>query len=71
MGAKEQLNAWADEQGWNDNSKVELLCRFIDNLGFVADMPNVDFVKYLDEWLENQVEWENLGDEEKGEDDGS
>ena len=81
MGAKEQLSAWADEQGWDDNSKVDLLCRFIDNLDLLlaqevqVHSPNeveVNFVEVLDKWLENQVEWENHGNQEKGEDyDGS
>jgi len=33
MSAESILDEIGDEQGWNDQSKIELLCQYIDNQG--------------------------------------
>lgn len=31
MSAESILNEIGDQQGWNDHSKIQLLCQYIDN----------------------------------------
>lgn len=50
MSAQAILDEIGDEQGWNDNSKVALLCQYIDN-----QMDPATF----EDFLRQQAEHEN------------
>ena len=48
--ARDILNKFADEQGWNDDSKIHLLCDFIESL---------DIEDELEDYLKNAQRHEN------------
>lgn len=61
MSARASVERWAEMQGWNDESKIDLLCRYVGALDKVITLDGLvrDPVEHLDFWLENQSKWEN------------
>lgn len=53
LNAREIIDQIGEKQGWDDHSKLNLLCRFIEN---VVENPT-----RLSQWLKNQADWENDG----------
>jgi hypothetical protein len=64
MDAKHIIDRIGDSQNWNDDSKVNLLCRYIDYLETCIEgaapykgcRPSAALP--LGAWLDNQVRWE-------------
>ena len=60
MDAIEIINQIGEKQGWNDQSKMHLLCRFIDYTIMWAEEEGTELsTSPLGEWLQNQADWEN------------
>lgn len=50
MGAEELLEKYAEDAGWNDASKLVVLCRYIDNQG-----DNTSFRDFLIEQVREEL----------------
>ena len=65
MSTKDILNRTGDEQGWSEDSKLDLLCRFIDNLDVLQKHEDLDPEIMFSQWIENVAKWENRRGEEE------
>ena len=71
MDAKYIIDRIGDSQDWNDSTKLQLVCAYLDNIEFhelEADLGHgrqrvtVEQKSLLDsftKWLQNKVAWEN------------
>lgn len=67
MDAMKILDGIGTRQGWDSESKLSLMCRFVDFLDLMDSAQPVGRQKYplesLERWLENQAKWENQAGE--------
>lgn len=57
MDVKYIIDRIGDSQGWDDQSKIHLLCRYIEYRSSFAHGGTE--IMDLASWLENQADWEN------------
>lgn len=62
MTVMDALTERANRRGWDQNTQIDLLCRFIDNAEFVV-APGQDGAEALEKWLDNLEDWEDSLDE--------